>query len=108
MATQAFSMRCFSRILLRRKTILRRSKLPSVGLLRPLHIVSRRALLLLFAAACGSLAQAANETTALPISEVAPGVYVHTGDIALENQTNEGGIANLGFIVGASSVAVID
>lgn len=50
-----------------------------------------------------ALAQAA-----LPVTEVASGVYVHRGAHAEANSENDGGIANIGFIVGARSVAVID
>ena len=44
----------------------------------------------------------------LPVSEVAPGIFVHAGAIALMTPENEGAIANVGFVIGETAVAVID
>ena len=45
---------------------------------------------------------------ALPVEEVAPGIYVHFGKHELPDKVNHGAIANIGFIVGDRCVAVID
>ncbi|MEQ1528650.1 MAG: quinoprotein relay system zinc metallohydrolase 2 [Methylococcales bacterium] len=44
----------------------------------------------------------------LSVTEVAPGIYVHTGVPELPDTKNHGAIANIGFIVGNRCVAVID
>jgi quinoprotein relay system zinc metallohydrolase 2 len=44
----------------------------------------------------------------LAVSEVASGVFVHTGAVALMTPDNAGAIANLGFVIGNDAVAVID
>jgi quinoprotein relay system zinc metallohydrolase 2 len=44
----------------------------------------------------------------LAVSEVAPGVFVHQGRHEEFTPDNAGGIANLAFVVGGRSVAVID
>ena len=44
----------------------------------------------------------------LPVDEIAPGVFVHSGTTSLMTRENDGAIANIGFIIGESAVAVID
>src|SRR5262245_60392908 len=56
--------------------------------------------------ACVARAQPVAEPFA--VTEVASGVFVHTGAVAFMRPDNEGGIANLGFIIGSDAVAVID
>jgi quinoprotein relay system zinc metallohydrolase 2 len=48
------------------------------------------------------------ETAPLSLAEIADGVFVHNGVHEEATAENEDAIANIGFIVGAASVAVID
>jgi len=68
------------------------------------HGVSVLALLVVFTTS--SLAQA--QPQELPVSEVAPGIFVHHGKTALMARENDGATANIGFIIGESAVAVVD
>ena len=45
---------------------------------------------------------------AFRVTEVAPGVFVHQGQHQEANPQNKGDLANIGFVVGDSAVAVID
>ncbi len=44
----------------------------------------------------------------LSVQQLAPGIYVHFGENEMPDPINHGAIANIGFIVGARCVAVID
>src|SRR5437899_1079896 len=66
--------------------------------------ISVLALLVVFATSTLSQAQVQE----LPVSEVAPGIFVHHGLTALMTGENDGATANVGFIIGESAVAVID
>lgn len=55
-----------------------------------------------------SIAACAQSETDYPLHQVADGIYYHQGVHEEANETNIGAIANVGFIVGESCVAVID
>src|SRR5215472_18638445 len=76
-----------------------------------LLLLSRRSVLALAAitAAVALMASASHaETSPLPVTEIAPGVFVHGGAHEEANPANGDAIANIGFIIGRDAVAVID
>ena len=68
-----------------------------------LTVIGGAPLLSTFTAAKGSAG-----ASPLPITEIAPGVFVHQGRHALFTPENGGDISNCGFVVGRDAVAVID
>ena len=70
--------------------------------------MSHRLLLLVVLATLSAASPARAQQQALPVTEIAPGLFVHIGEIALMTRENEGAIANVGFIIGDDAVAVID
>ncbi|HEX4173232.1 MAG TPA: quinoprotein relay system zinc metallohydrolase 2 [Acetobacteraceae bacterium] len=60
---------------------------------------------ILFLVCCATTAVG---STPISIQQVAPGDYVHFGQIAMTTPENAGDIANLGIVVGNDAVAVVD
>ena len=73
-----------------------------------LVLTRRSALALCAVALLDARAVQAAASEPLPVTEIAPGVFVHLGVQELISESNAGGIANVGFIVGNDAVAVID
>jgi quinoprotein relay system zinc metallohydrolase 2 len=69
--------------------------------------IIRRSAVLAVAVLLGATAGRA-ETAALPVTEIASGIFVHNGVHEEASAANEDAIANIGFIIGDEAVAVID
>ncbi len=69
--------------------------------------IIRRPAVLAVAVVLGTMAGRA-ETAALPVTEIAAGIFVHNGVHEEASEANEDAIANIGFIIGDEAVAVID
>jgi quinoprotein relay system zinc metallohydrolase 2 len=86
---------------------------PAYGISRRLFFSSiirrqvRLAIALTVAAVFGT-APGRAEVTALPVTEIASGVFAHNGVQEEAAAANEDAIANIGFIIGDDAVAVID
>ena len=69
--------------------------------------IIRRSAVLAAAVVLGTTAGRA-ETAALPVTEIASGIFVHNGVHEEASAANEDAIANIGFMIGDEAVAVID
>jgi quinoprotein relay system zinc metallohydrolase 2 len=65
-------------------------------------------LLLLVAGLVPSSATELDAVAPLPTREIADGIHVYAAPYALARPTNEGAIANMGFVIGREAVAVVD
>lgn len=71
-------------------------------------VVTFGAILALAAGATSFAVRSQQLPEPIAVSEVADGVFIHLGTLALMTRDNEGAIANVGFVVGDDAVAVID
>ncbi len=59
-------------------------------------------------ALCAAIALQAAGAAPLPVNEVAPGVFMHTGVHEEFGDNYHGDIANIGFVIGDDAIAVVD
>jgi quinoprotein relay system zinc metallohydrolase 2 len=72
------------------------------------HQVRSALLALIGLAIALAAARSHAEMAPLTVTEIAPGLFVHNGVHEEASAANEDGIANIGFIIGADGVAVVD
>jgi quinoprotein relay system zinc metallohydrolase 2 len=77
------------------------------GLVLFFSCIIRRSAVLAAAVVLGTTAGRA-QTAALPVTEIASGIFVHNGVHEEASAANDDAIANIGFIIGDETVAVID
>src|SRR6185437_6171735 len=75
---------------------------------RSLYLVIFSSFVLFLSGLTPANADEHKQAAVFAIEQVAPGDYVHFGQIAMTTPQNAGDIANLGIIVGADAVAVVD
>src|SRR3954471_7380961 len=73
-----------------------------------MEVMNHRVTALVVLAMLIAPAPANAQQSPLPVQEVAPGLFVHIGVTELMTRENQGAIANVGFIIGNDSVAVVD
>src|SRR6516165_5774682 len=81
--------------------------LARAGLVLFFACIIRRSAVLAAAVVLGATAGRA-ETAALPVTEIASGIFVHNGVHEEASEANDDAIANIGFIIGDDAVAVVD
>lgn len=82
---------------------------PGLTITKTQCVLRRNAIAIVVAlAAIGLVPFARAQESEFQVDEIGPGVFVHVGRIELMTAENEGAIANVGFVVGDTAVAVID
>jgi quinoprotein relay system zinc metallohydrolase 2 len=86
----------------------RNSLRPEKGPLILIQLTIWSAVLGIAAALVAEPGRAVAQTAPLSMTEIAAGIFVHNGVHEEASSANQDGIANIGFIVGANAVAIID
>src|SRR4051794_15089376 len=81
---------------------------PAIQRARPASAIVGALMAALFSMSLPGNGCAEQPVVPLPTTEIAPGVYVHIGQVDMMRAANQGDAANLGFIIGDEAVAVVD